>query len=423
MPWPYQKYGTTPDPVHKSHLNELTGEYGCPRRFRYQRDAEHAEAHGGAARELKATLNCHLACGTAAHETVARALSNPRVRDHLLLVPGAALPELDARDKLESRVRATFSHELRAAADGREIDWGTEDAESMISERVDMIVGTLGTLCRYASKVLAVEPGFIVELEGVVYSGHIDLVFEPRENFAGVGIADWKTGKSKPDPLELAHGWEAGIYSAACELGVFLPREAVKLDKHPDGTWSGTVYFTTPGLHDDGVPRAVPVTVTRPSKWQAERDGLETALQYLWTHEPSGVTHADAFRLNQYPTHVYHVHMRDFVPYQKAGDKQAKRPEDLEYYRLDRPGKVKYVAGDLRGPGWLPVALHANDVARLAYRARNVVGTVRMGRFFDLVREHCNRCPYKQDCLTGGYAPRGDELTALQDTLKKAGLT
>lgn len=322
------------------------------------------------------------------------------------------MEELSTKDQLESRVRATFSHELRVAADGRDIDWGDETPEKMISSRVDMIVGTLGTLCKYVRKVLAVEPGFVVELDGVYYSGHIDLIFEPADTEPGtVGLADWKSSKQKPDPIELAHGWEGGIYSAACEHGTFLPRECVRVERSGD-EWCGSVPLCT--VTGD----VVDALVTAPSRWQAERDALERALMRV----AQGDCSDKQYTLGKYPTRVYHVHMRDFVPYEKAGSKEAKRPEDLVYYGLEHPATVKYIKGHMRGPGWLPVELRANDVARLAYRARNVVGTVRMGRFFDLVREHCRRCPFKSDCLTGGYAPRGDDLVQLKTEMKKAGL-
>lgn len=418
MRWPNKSYGDVPDPVHKSHLNELTGEYGCPRRFKYQRDAEHA----GDATEPRATVNAHLVCGTAAHETIARALNAPRSRDHLLRVPGAHMPELDSAGKLAARVRKTFEHELGVAADGRAIDWpGDEKADDMVTDRVAMCTGVLDSLHRYARRVVAVEPGFIVELEGVWYSGHVDLIFEPADvppdpatGVTAVGICDWKSGKAKPDPLELAHGWEAGIYALACERGVFLPREVVQCERDADGAWRGWVAFPCAGAAD------VVVEVTRPTRWQAERDALERALQSI----ASGAVawHPLAFTLGAYPSRVYHVHMRDYVPYEKSGHKAAKRPEDVAFYGLASEGRVKYAAGDLRGPAWIPVDLQPTAVSRLAYRARTVIGTVRMGRFFDLVGEKCRRCPYAKDCLTTGYAPRGDELATLKATLKEAGL-
>jgi hypothetical protein len=418
MPWPHKQYGSIPDPIHKSHLNELTGEYGCPRRFRYQRDAEHAAMRGdpdptGRVAPTGATrVNAALACGTAVHETIARALNNaaaredllsPRAADHSLLVGGVELGD---------RVRRTFEHELRIAADGRELDFGKESPDDMVRGRIAMIVGVLRALHRYVRRVIAVEPGFICELEGVWYSGHIDLVYEPVDGAPGdVAICDWKTGASKPHAIELAHGWEAGVYSLACLQGGFLPREAVTLTKH-DGTWCGRVDFGD----------APPVVEHRPTRWQAERDALESALKYMAA--PDAPAHPTAFRVGRYPKRVYHVHLHDYVPYQKAGTKQAKRAEDLDWYGI-QPGDsttVKYVAGDLRGPAWLPVELHEHDVRRLAHRTRNVVGTVRMGRFVDLVREHCQRCPFARDCLTDGYAARGDELAALESTLRQAGL-
>jgi hypothetical protein len=391
MAWDYKRYGLIPDPVHKSHLNELTGEYGCAKRFRYQRDAEFAPAADGGAPEK--ALNYHLACGTAAHETIARALNNVAVRERILAGQTIA----------EERIRATFEHELRVAADGRDIDWRDESADAVIGERIAMVQGVFATLPKYVEGIVAVEPGFIVQLEGVWYSGHIDLVYVPRGLPDALGICDWKSGESKPHPIELAHSWEAGIYSAALQRGVFLPRERVSLTRRSDGDWRG---------------QCGAVDITRRSRWQAERDGLEDALKLIAAGNELG----GQFTLEQYPARVYHVHMRDFVPYVKAGTKNAKRPEDLEYYGLEREAKVKYTAGEWRGPGWLPVHLHENDIARLAHRTRNVIGTVRMGRFIDFVREHCQRCPFARDCLTGGYSARGDELAELESNLKKAGL-
>lgn len=418
MPWPFKRYGLTVDPVHKSHLNELTGEYGCPRRFRYQRDAEHAAERGepdptGRVPSGATRVNAALACGTAVHETIARALNNaaacadlvsPRAADHSELVGGVELGE---------RVRRTFEHELRIAADGRELDFGDEDPERMVGDRIAMVCGVLRSLHRYVRRVIAVEPGFICELEGVWYSGHIDLIFEPVDAPGELAICDWKTGASKPHPLELAHGWEGGVYSLACERGLFLRRECVHVSRAAanDGTagWYGECKTGD---------ASIVACVTRPTAWQAERDGLELGLKMLARVGVDGA----GFRLGKYPARVYHVHLRDFVPYQKSGAKEAKRAEDLTFYGLERPAKVKYVAGQLRGPAWLPVELHAHDVARLAYRARNVIGTVRMGRFPDYVREHCQRCPFARDCLTDGYAARGDQLAALESTLKQAGL-
>lgn len=395
MPWDFKRYGSTFDPVHKSHLNELTGEYGCPRRFRYQRDAEQLDdtAQADASDAQPKPLKAALACGTAVHETIARALNNLVVRDGLLR---GQMPT-------DKRVRDTLVDELAAAADGRELDWGKDKRDEEIADCVAMVQGLFESLPKYVEGVVAVEPGFVCEVEGVYYCGHVDMVFVPRGEPAALGIADWKTGASKPDPLELQHGWEAGIYSAALLRGQFLARERVVLTPRDGGGWVGQC----------GAAR-----VEATSRWVAERRALEGALQGI----AQGADLDAQFAFEQYPARIYHVHLRDFVPYQKSGAKEAKRPEDLDWYGLQSPARVKYEAGQRRGPAWLPVALHENDLPRLAYRSRTVVGTVRMGRFFDLVREHCRRCPFARDCLTGGYSARGDELTELQANLRKAGL-
>jgi hypothetical protein len=110
--------------------------------------------------------------------------------------------------------------------------------------------------------------------------------------------------------------------------------------------------------------------------------------------------------------------LADFVPYKKAGAKEVKRPEDLKHFGYVQPTKHKYTAGELRGPAWLPVKLSEYDMPRLESRLRNVVGSIRMGRFIDQVGERCKRCSFKGDCLTGGYAPTGDARKSLERTLR-----
>jgi hypothetical protein len=100
----------------------------------------------------------------------------------------------------------------------------------------------------------------------------------------------------------------------------------------------------------------------------------------------------------------------------------VKRSEDIAHYKLTTPGEVKFVSGEYRGPAWLPVNREETEVPRLKHRLRTVVGTVRMGRFLDLVGERCNRCPFKLQCLNDGYAPQGEELQKLTQAFQEAGL-
>lgn len=391
--WNYRRYGTPPDPVHKSHLNEFTGEYGCPKRFRYAMDEAATNAQQDQTTLRSGAAIARTIGGTAVHETITRALNNQTVCAQLLA--GARVRE--------ERVRNTFEQELHAAAEGRDIEWGKDDPQELIDDYVTMSCAVLESLHTYIAEVLMVEPGFTAELEGVHYAGHIDLIFRPKQAPHSIALADWKTGKTKPDVIELNHGWEAGIYSAALRHGTFLPREKVLIEPLDNGGWVG---------------RCAGLEVKRATRWQTERDTLEEALKLI----AAGGYIEGTRRFDEFPSHVYHVHLRDYLPYQKAGKKQVSRPEDLAFYRRTQPGEQKYVAGELRGPAWCPVPLAEHDLRRLAHRQRTVIGTVRMGRFLDLVREHCRRCAYAKPCLTEGYSPRGEELDELQGYLKAAGL-
>lgn len=388
MAWNYKRFGTVDFPIHKSHLNTLTGDFGCPRRFQYEMDclAGAVERSSGDRGIISGTL----ACGSAAHETIARALTNPEVRAAVLAGPGAVS---------RARVRATFWEELETEAGTRQIDWGKASDD----EYVDMVHGLLDQLHTYAADIVQLEAGFTMQLEGLYFAGHVDVIYRPVSAPHTLALGDWKTGKTKPDPIELNHGWEAGLYSAAMRFGTFLGREHVAFEQAADGQWVGTCHGRS---------------VTRSTHWQAERDALEAGLDEIARGKP----HPGSIYFGEFPAEIHHVHLRDYIPYRKAGTKAAKRVEDLKHYGLTSAGQVAYKSGDRRGPAWLPVRRDESEVPRLKHRLRTVVGTVRMGRFLDLVGERCNRCPFSQQCLNNGYAPRGEELEQLTRAFQEAGL-
>lgn len=392
MGWTYKRFGTLAQPIHKSDLVEIThGDYGCPRRFRFAMD-ELAD-NGGVRAEPSTIVHAKTAAGSAVHETLARALTNERV-----------LPEILAgKPPSREAVHKTFEHEFYVATEGRDIDWGKEDAGELVDERVTMVHSALAELHRHVKRVVLVEAGFAVALDGIQLAGHVDLVYEPTAEPGTLGLADWKTGSQKPDSIELDHGWEAGIYSLALARGTFLRRDAVTLAPHESGGWSGRCH-----THD----------LVRATKWQAERDALEAGLGSI----AAGETVDGALSFGQFPSRLHMVHLGDYVPYAKAGKKTVKRREDCEHYGLQAGTEYRFKAGERRGPAWLPIARKETDIPRLQHRLRTVVGTVRMGRFFDLVGERCNRCRFEHQCLNTGYAPVGDELRELEATLKGAGL-
>ncbi len=386
MPWDYRRYGSALDPVHKSHLNDITGDWGCPTRFRYAMDAR--AAAGGPVYDLGKPVRGDSACGTAAHETVARVLTHPDTRDRVLAGPGA-VPR--------NHVALALTEELEREAGGRKIEWYDDDADELIADRVSMVHGLLENLHRHVAEVVLVEPAFLVRLGAHWLSGHIDLLYRPRRNPAALAIADWKTGASRPQPIELDHGWEAGIYSLAVHSGVFLDRAQLLRILGTDGTTTVSC-----GMH----------AVTHPSQYIAERECAErvlaSAAASVEIKGGSHAVHAQLRTFNRFPTEIYHVHLGDYVPYKRAGKKAIKRPEDLAWYGHRQPTTVKFEAGSLRGPAWLPVRITEHDIPRVEYRVRNVVGMIRMGRFIDQIGDRCAKCPYAGDCLTGGYALRGE---------------
>lgn len=396
MAWNYRQYGSPSDPIHKSHLNDITGDYGCPTRFRYAMDAR-AEA-GGVTYDVSRPVRGDTACGTATHETIARILVSEHARPRVLAGPGAIT---------RANVERAFAEEFERETSGRSVEWYDRSGDDVRADCVTMILGLLDNLHRYVHEVVLVEPAFVVRLGQHWLSGHIDLLYRPRRDPSALGIADWKTGVRRPHPIVIDHSWESGVYSVAARDGLFLPRERLKCERE-----------STTGLWRVEANRLM--VTTHPSRYIAEREcaelvlsGLAAAIERLDTGwRPSGVS-AEAYRRStlggferfaQFPTEVFHVHLQDYVPYKRAGKKSIDRPEDLAFYQRHSPGAVHFKPGDVRGPAWLPVRLTEHDVPRVAYRLKNVVGMIRMGRFIDQIGERCARCPYAGDCLTGGYA-------------------
>jgi hypothetical protein len=135
-----------------------------------------------------------------------------------------------------TRVKATFWDELETELGGRQIEWNgaTDD------DYIDMVHGALNLLHEHVAEIVMLEAGFTLELDGLYFAGHTDLIYRPRAAPHTLALGDWKTGKTKPDPIELNHGWESGIYSAAMRFGTFLGREHVSFERTPDGQWVGT---------------------------------------------------------------------------------------------------------------------------------------------------------------------------------------
>jgi len=379
MAWDYKRWGTIDDPIHKSDLNAISGDYGCLRAFKYGKDAT-AE---GKSRESETECNGRMMSGTAAHETIARALSNPKVQPKML-------GHQDVWSVDVASCQRVYDLEMAQAVSGRQVHWYDADDEKITVQRAEMIAGVLNNMKHHVKSVRLLEAGFIVKIGDYWCSGHTDLIHEPMRKPGTIALADWKTGQTKPNEIALNHSWESGVYSAAMKSGLWIAREHVELPINTVG------------------------------RYMKEREALETELIRVakaYTEHGELPDHVQV--LGQFPSEIHYVHLADYVPYQKAGKKEAKRPEELRFYGLDAPGDVKYAKGQQRGPAWYEVRRTEQDIPRLESLLRNVVGTIRMGRFFESVGEKCTRCPHKQPCLNSGYELRGDPKQVMDRMLKQ----
>lgn len=341
MIWDFKKYGSVDDPIRQSDLNELASSYSCPKRFAFKKD----EQFGGEAKGRERAYGT--ACiGTGVHETNARYLDPTKSACARILA--GELPS-------EEAVRRVLEEEVEKAAEGLPIEWkASRDTE--IAAGVAMVLGALRGTSERASEVVLVEAPFLVEIKIAAKSywltGTVDLVYRPRENPFGLGLADWKTGQTRPSEIVLDHGYQLGIYAHALADGVFFP----------------------------GTEREV--------------------------------------RLEQFPDELHIVHLRDYVPYAKAGSKKPTHRDELAHYGIEPGDKISYVKGDMRGPAWHRARRTELDVQRLKASIRNIVSTVRLGRFVENLGDDCARCAFKHACLNEGFAVDGDAKKRLDLALR-----
>jgi len=391
--WNHQRWGTLDDPIHKSQLSSITGNFGCLRAFRYSmQETERPE---------RETVSGKACIGNASHETIARALNNPEMREALLA----------GRPVATGPVRDVFQQEMVRAGGGRELTWGPKDSpDKVVEDAVWMTVALLNDLHNHVAEVVEVEAGFIAPLGDYWTAGHVDLVYRPRSAPDTIAFCDWKTGQQRPDPIDLEHGFESGLYANALHDGIFLSRELVQIEQVVDedgcvGGWKATGPYG--------------VEITGSSRFRVERAGMEAVLVAMGRElVDTGGEVSVGRRFHEFPSSMHVVHMRDYLPYTRKQKKRVDRPEEMEFFGLTEPGEVTCEKGDGRGPAWWQMRRTARDVVRLEHLVRNVVGVVRMGRFFESVGEKCKRCAFRAPCLTAGYAPKGEEKKQIEGALK-----
>lgn len=388
--WNHTKWGTYRDPIHKSDLNSIVGKFGCTEQFRRKKE----ERVTG--KRIYEKANGKLCSGNAVHAVIARILRSPPART-AALHPDYNFPE--------NTLREAFDDEFNKHRAGREIDWYRVSGDKWKSEQVQLLGGLLQDLHNHVGEVVLVEAGFIYEIDGVWVTGMTDLVYLPP-NQKRIALCDWKTGKQKPHQIDLDHGWESGIYASALRDGYFIPGENVpdiKDVEHRDSVESACIELAglwKKTLGDD------PRQATIPGVADAQQAFDTLTLNY------------NAQYFGEFPSRIRHVHLRDYIPYAKGGTKTPTRPEELEFYGLSKPDKIKYNKGETRGPAWLHVQRAESDVPRLRHLLHAVVSWIRHGKFAAAPGEMCQRCKFRQPCLNDGYQLIGEEKARLDEALE-----
>jgi len=375
--WDHRRYGTATDPVHQSDLVDVASPNGCSIRFGFKKRAvltvEHEEAARGAT------------VGTAVHKMLERLVAP---------IPWERLRRGGDRT-LDGKVFATqlaaaFDEEVEVAAMGRPVRWDKEPHERVRAQVVVMVREALRDLFVRVGRIYGAEVKFRAKLGDYHTAGALDLLYEPVHKPGALAFLDWKTGLVRVHQIILSHGYQSAIYAHAIAEGdIFINGEQ---------------------------------------------------------NSPA--------RLNRFPEEIYVVHLRDFLPYSRRTVLTLERSEEISYwgsmvrgevrrgtkievspssapekrfkkdgtpYKSRRKESVVEITHDRRGPAWYRSPRTPEDVARLKVSLAAIVGTVRLGRFYESIGEQCARCEYRAHCLGAGYVGT-DEVRGIEAALKAAGV-
>lgn len=371
--WNFRVFGSAADPVRQSALSGIASQDGCPKRYRYERDAECAGiVHERRSAHWRPTL------GTAVHETLRRALAQPVIIDRLL---AGVFPPASVIDRV-------LGEELVRAAGGFEIDW---DDASETSERASaraMVLGALEELHRRAIEIVAVEAPFRVELDGYVCVGTIDLVFRGREG--QLVLLDWKTGGGAPEVV-LEMGYQPAIYAHALEHGVLWPDETRELRL---ATYPAEIYIVQLREHAE-LARREHVLDTLRAKGACTSEDLAAIVATGWPMSARSVA-AILTGLRKQSLVELSRRGRESVWAPAPGEREIDR--ETVWYRCHRT---------------------SDDTARLRRSLRTIVSGVRMGAFYETLGEHCKRCPFRPQCSADGYGPTDEDARAINAALRE----
>lgn len=398
MPWSHRAYATAADPARQSDLSDIASPHGCSKRF-FFRKTEQADGEI-VPRERAAWKPTH---GSAIHAMIARALAPAawvKIREH-----GERAVRSTA---LFDRLGQIYDEEVLAAAEGLPIDWREQSPAAARDEARIMVRELLCDLLERIERPLAVEAPFLAEVDApggtradrYHVQGTADLLYEPKGRPGEIGLADWKTGAIRMHPVVLAHGYQVAIYAHAVERGRFWP-----------GTAEERVFGVFPSeIHVVHLRELVPYA-------KRTAFSLERAEEVEWARaraEAQGlldaVGGAERFvlgaRVEVEPSTTPPPKLKkDGTPYKRPARRAGRPP--LCTLKTDR-----------RGPAWYAAPRTPADVARLRVSLASIVGTVRLGRFYESIGDQCERCAFKAKCLTEGHEVSRDQMGEVNRALR-----
>lgn len=215
--WDWGQFAASPnDALHKSDLLTFAR---CPRKLFYSRMEKATGTKSG-------RIFANMIMGTAVHATLER-----------------ALPWVIAKGKPadQAHIRMVYWSELEAAlkregADQKDMVWaksaGSPDAEH--KRKVEELYYFLMHADKRIKAVLGVEHEFVSVFRSrnfeIYAAGTLDIIFRSVEG--NLSLADFKSGKLRPDQLSLDRGYELGFYAAALQYGEVGP-EHVRYGEYP----------------------------------------------------------------------------------------------------------------------------------------------------------------------------------------------
>lgn len=294
--------------------------------------------------------------GTAAHATLERALP--------WAIRTGSLPEL--HHLRQAYFEAWYTALKAAEVDEQTVSWprAIPNPQTFHRTKIAEVFHFIQAAPKTIGTILALEAPVSAEIPlpdgSYTMVGAIDLLFLTRDR-GRLAVADYKSGGRRPTQFRLNHGLELGLYCHAIRWG------KVKL--------------------------AEPY----PADWEVDKDGLVS--------------------LGRYPDDVYLVQLSDFLPQQKDSRRQVWMRDECRFFGVAPGSSVAIKKGKQRGPGWYRAKRDESELASLAHSVRQVIGSIRLGRFPPVLDDDCNTCAYRTPCIGESYGPSASERRRLEKAL------